>query len=109
MSRRISTQTKITDRAIAIEALKIAGHTYREDGNTIHITSGDLNRCMLDLSTGTVSGDSDFRTHSEARMRLLNVAYAEAICRRQCNLSGAQIESREVQKNGEVLLVCRSA
>jgi len=107
MSYRVTKQTEIKDERIAIEALKIAGMTYVKQGNTLRITNGTLNRAIIDLSTGIVTGDSDFRGHSADAFGLLRQNYAEALYRDVALKEGITIQSRETERNGDVVLYCR--
>jgi hypothetical protein len=108
MSRRVTTRTEIKDKDLAKDALKIAGFSYRDEGNTLLITSGKLANARIDLTTGTVSGDSDYR-HSEEAMGELRRHYGEAKYTLECRRQGITIESRTVNRAGEVELVCMTA
>lgn len=103
MSRRITTKTKMTNRDLAIDAIKMAGYSYQVSGNAITITSGPMSRARLDLRTGTISGDSDW--HTTDTLGALKQNYSEAAVRQQCRKTGATIESREVMKDGKVRMV----
>lgn len=103
MSHRVTTQTKITNKKIAIEALKLAGWSYSESSNKIRVTSGPMNRSVIDLSTGNVVGDSDW--HSQKELGALRRHYSEAQIREEAIKSGHTVESREVLQNGDIRLV----
>ena len=103
MSHRITTKTKITNKDLAIDAIKMAGWSFQQSGNAITITSGPMNRARLDLRTGNISGDTDW--HSKDTLGALRQNYSEAVVRQQCRKTGATVESREVMKDGKVRLI----
>lgn len=105
MSHRTRNVTDIKNRELATQALKNAGWNYSEQGNNVLlITSGPLNRASLDLNTGDLIGDSDWR-HSQNNISDLRRHYSEALVRHEALKTGASIESREVLKNGDIRLV----
>lgn len=106
MSRRVTTQTEIKDKGLAIQALKQAGLSFREVGETqINITSGRLAHATIDLRSGEISGDSD-HGHSRESLGLLRQYYAEAKYKAECAKQGITIDSRTVSKNGDIVLMC---
>jgi len=110
MSFRVTKQTQITDERLAIEALKIAGMTYTKQGNTLHITSGPLNRATINLSNGEVTGDSDFHGHSGEAFGKLRQQYGEAQGRETALKQGVTISDRQIERiSGQdcVVLYCR--
>jgi len=106
MSRRVTTKTEIKDRDLAIQALKNAGMNYTESGKTIRITSGRMANATIDLTTGEVTGDSDYG-HSSGVLGGLRQGYAEAKYRAECVKQGITISSRTVERNGDIVLLCR--
>ena len=104
MSHRVTTETEIKDKALAVKALKQAGMAYQEHGENITITSGPMRSASIDLRSGVVSGDSDF--HSREVLGMLKQYYGEAKYRKECEIQGIQIESREIQANGDIILQC---
>jgi hypothetical protein len=104
MSRRITTQTQIKDKKLAISALKTAGWNYDESGDHLTITSGPMRNSMVDLHTGVVTGDSDI--HRSNELGSLRKFYAEAAYKQALNKTGATVESREIMKDGRIRLVC---
>lgn len=108
MSHRVTTQTQIKDRALAISALKASGMAYSENGTILTITGGPIAGAAIDLSTGTVSGDTD-RGHRDNNnsLGLLKRHYAEAKIRQELQLQGVTIEDRVVEKNGAIRLRCQ--
>lgn len=108
MSKRITTKTDMTNKEFAITALKASGLRYEEVGSTtLRITSGDLNNATLDLTTGNISGDSDFG-HRKGQLGTLARDYMEAQARSVAARKGVQIKQRLVnEKTGRVTLKCR--
>jgi hypothetical protein len=108
MSRRITNKLNITDRDLAIEALQLANYTYRENGNTLYIDNGALRNARLNLTTGEMSGDSDFG-HTEEQFGLLRQYYAEAQVRSECLKSGVTIDERQTDSEGNIVLMAHMA
>lgn len=104
MSHRVTTQTEIKDRDLAIQALKKAGLGYSEVGSNIQITSGRMANATINLDTGLISGDTDYGHNSET-LGMLRQAYGEAKYVRECNKQGVMIEGRNVEKNGDIVLM----
>ena len=108
MSKRITTKTDIKDKGFAIQALKNAGLAYEEMGDTmLHIKSGDLANATIDLTTGTISGDTDY--HRKEVLGTLRKHYSEVKFRHEASREGVQIKQRIEQKDGSIKLVCRMA
>jgi hypothetical protein len=105
MSHRVTTQTEIKDKGLAIQALKHAGLSYREVGDQISITSGRMANSTIDLRTGTISGDTD-HGHTRETLGMLRQYYGEAKYRAECAKQGISIESRAVNKEGHIVLTC---
>lgn len=103
MSHRTTLKTEITEKGLAIQALKSAGWGYAEEGSHLRITSGPMNRATINLSTGEVSGDTDW--HGRGQLGALRKHYSEAKIRADVLKRGATIDSREVLKSGEIRLV----
>lgn len=108
MSRRIENQTNITDKDLACRALQLAGMDYQVQGDTIHIKSGSMASARLNLKTGMVSGDSDFG-HTEDSLGVLRQYYSEALFKRECARQGTVIDQRQVDANGDVVLLWHTA
>lgn len=104
MSRRVTTKTEIKDKSIAINALKKAGYAYSERGSTLSITSGPLRGAMIDLTTGDISGDSDY-SHTEDSLGKFRQNYSEAKYTSELQRQGITIESRNVNREGDIELV----
>jgi hypothetical protein len=105
MSHRVTTETEIKDKALLAQACKTAGITFTEAGDTIRFTSGSLAHAVLDLKSGRITGDSDYN-HTRDGLGSLRQAYGEAKYRNECSRRGIQIESRSVEKNGDIVLMC---
>lgn len=109
MSHRVTVKTEIKDRSIAISALKDAKMSFREASNgVIEISSGDLRGAKIDLSTGEITGDTDF-SHTAASLGRFRQNYAEAKFRQEAIVNGISIESREVDTKGVIRMRCRTA
>ena len=108
MSHRVTTQTEIKDKALALQALKQAGFKYDEMGTSIHVTSGPMAGATLDLTSGQVTGDTD-QGHNRGNdsLGLLKRHYAEAKIRQECALQGISIDERVVEKDGRIRLKCQ--
>lgn len=108
MSHRVTTKTEIKDRTLAIQALKSAGMSYQEHGDTIRITSGRMANATLNLKTGDITGDSDYG-HTGTTLGVIRQGYAEAKSRAEILKQGHTIYDRVAEKNGDVTLYCRMA
>lgn len=106
MSRRVTTKTEIKDSEIAQSALKSAGMAFTvEAGGNIRITSGPCKNAVIDIRSGEVSGDTDFG-HDQSKLGLLRQLYGEAKFKAEAFKNGTTIHHREVNKDGEVVLMC---
>jgi hypothetical protein len=103
MSRRITTKTEMTDKGLAIQALKEAKITHEVHDNVIVMTSGALDNASLDLRTGTITGDTDYG-HSADSLGLLRQFYAEAKVKAEYLRNGTIIDSREINTEGDIVL-----
>ena len=105
MSHRVTTQTEIKDKALAMQAAKAAGIGVIDDGNYLRFTSGALSHAILDLRTGQITGDTDYG-HTTDKLSGLKLHYSEAKYKLECVRQGIMVESRTVTKDGEVELIC---
>lgn len=105
MSHRVTTETEIKDRVLLTQAAKAAGITFTEHGNTVRFTSGAMSGATLDLGTGRITGDSDYG-HTASGLGALRQSYGEATYRNQCGRQGIQIESRTLDREGNIVLMC---
>lgn len=109
MSHRVTTQTNITDKDLAIQALKTAGWDFSERGESLYVSSGPMARSSINLKTGVVEGDTDWHNRGDDSLGALKRFYAEAKAVEECRIQGVTIESREVTKEGEIVLTCQAA
>lgn len=107
MSHRVTTQTEIKDKELAVQALQKAGWSYRDQGATLCVTSGPMTNATIDLSTGTIQGDTDHR-HNESKLGALRKYYTEAKFRKEALKQGISIESREILADGRIKMVCQA-
>lgn len=105
MSKRVTTKTEIKDRELAVSSLKKLGYGYREDGGNLTITSGPMQNASLDLTSGMITGDTDYG-HSSAALSSLNQTYGELKYTMECQRQGITVESRSVDQQGNVVLIC---
>jgi hypothetical protein len=105
MSHRITTKTQMNNRDLAINALKMAGLSYQEEGaSMLRVTSGDLRNATINLTNGNVVGDTDY--HGRDTLGALRKFYSEAQIRERCLLEGHTVEERQVLQDGRIRLVC---
>lgn len=108
MSHRVTTQTEIKDKTIALAALKASGASFVDRGQTIEVTSGPMNGATIDLRTGSIGGSYDVGLrNTNDSIGYLKRFYAEEKVKAECHLQGIVIESREVQKDGSIKLTCQ--
>ena len=106
MSHRVTTETEIKDKAMLTQACKTAKITFVDQGaNAVRFTSGSMNNAVLDLTTGRISGDSDYG-HTASGLGVLRQAYGEAKYQMECARQGIQIESRITDHEGNIILMC---
>lgn len=104
MSRRIEFTTNLTNADLLVKAFKRLGYKYSNKGP---IYSIDLPRGFADINTvtGKVSGDEDFL--KKTTLQKVYQAYSEEEVLEKIYLQGATVESREVDKQGNVIILCR--
>lgn len=107
MSRRIENETNMTDKNLAIHALQLAGVSHQVQGNSIYFTSGALADAVLNLTTGIVAGDEDY-VNVES-LGLLRQYYSEAMVKQECAKQGTIIDERQVNSEGEIVLMWHTA
>lgn len=103
MSRRVSTQTEMKDKDLAIAALNQAGIMHEVIGNTIRMTSGFAANATLDLGTGIITGDDTFG-HTPSNLGVLRQYYAEAVTKAEYLKSGTIIDERQNEGRNVILL-----
>lgn len=105
MSHRVTTETEVKDKQLAIAALNQANYTFKDEGTTLRVTSGPLRNSTIDLKTGRITGDTDYgHKDSLDSLGALKQAYGEAKYRKAVAQEGGSIVSRSVDVNGDVLL-----
>lgn len=109
MSHRVTVQTEIKDKAVAISALTASKLSYTESGDTLRITSGNLANVSINLKTGEVSGDTDYRSHTKDNLGLLRQNYAEAKFAAECHKNGITVDERSVDREGNIILLTSMA
>lgn len=108
MSHRVTTQTEIKDKGIAIMALKKAGYSFSDEGANLRVTSGPMNRAIINLKTGEISGDTDYHSKSDDSLGALKQFYAEAKYTAEVQKAGGEVVERSVEKaTGDVVLRVR--
>jgi len=105
MSHRVTTQTEIKDKALAAQAAKAAGLTFVEEGDTLRFTSGSMKNAVLNLRTGQIMGDTDYG-HSAEKLGAFKMWYSEAKYNLECARQGIMVETRSMNENGEIELIC---
>lgn len=102
MSHRVTTDTEIKNREFALSALKKIGTPFKDLGkNKLEVRSGKSTG-TLDLATGTITGDTD-RWHAPD-FDLLKQHYAEEAYVAELHRQGASVQSREVDKEGNIVI-----
>lgn len=104
MSHRVETKTEITDKALAIKALKQNGWSFQDEGQSLRITSGPMDRAVIDLRTGSITGDSDWHGPRGTGLIGLNQSYAEQKLKATLLKEGATIQSRHVEGERVVIM-----
>lgn len=106
MSHRVTTETEIKDKVMLTQACKTANISFVDQGqDQVRFTSGALANAVLDLKSGRISGDSDYG-HTSSGLGVLRQAYGEAKYKSECARQGIQIESRSLDHEGNIVLMC---
>jgi hypothetical protein len=110
MSHRVTNETEMKNKELAVAAITAAGLSFRAQGESrLVITSGRLANAVLDLGTGVITGDSD-HGHTRETLGMLKQHYGEAMYRAECAKTGVEIFNRSVEEaTGDVILHCRAA
>jgi hypothetical protein len=108
MSRRITTKSEMTDKELVMEASRRSGIAAHDLGSTIQFLSGPMRNATLDLRTGTIVGDSD-HGHTSAGLGMLRQHYAEAQVRREFMKTGTNVSDRQVNEDGNIVLMWHRA
>lgn len=104
MSKRITTQTEITNLAIAQQALRDAGFKFSVHEERITIESGGaLRGAFIDTSTGEINHDDMFNPMDA--INLFKQNYAEALIRFEAAKNGYTfVGERVVHRDGTIEL-----
>lgn len=102
MSHRVTIKSAITNGPAAKAALNSKGWTFLEQGDSLRITSGPMNRATINLKNGEVVGDTDYHQASSTdSLGALNQAYTHELLKLDIANQGGFIEETLVQ-NGEI-------
>ncbi len=107
MSHRVTTETEIKDKSVAVKACQKAGYLYREEGNFLIITNGPMRNAKIDLKSGLVTGDTDHHRDNDDSLGALKQHYAEQLFTQEASKQGISVSSRKIdQKTGDIVLTC---
>ncbi len=105
MSHRVDFKSDITDADLLKKTLvRLRIPEYRVVGKVFSFTGGPYGGATIDLSTGLISGDSDW-IHD--KLKLIHQVYSEEQVLEKIRLQGASIENRSVNEEGSVIILCR--
>lgn len=115
MSQRVMTETSIDNIELLREAAKAIDVPIKESGDRVDFGgrwSGPAQYqgaygSGIDVKTGQLFYDVEF--FKAEQFDPLKQAYAEAKYKLECMRQGVQIESREVDAQGQVVLMCSLA
>lgn len=105
MSHKVTFKSTITDDAILRRMFTRLNIPHKVTGTSYRVSGSRFDGATIDPSKGTVTGDSDWVTKDTIQQ--LNQAYSEEEVLAKIELQGASIESREVDRNGSIILMCR--
>lgn len=103
MSHRVTTKTEITDRELALSALKSAGVTFRDLGNNKFTITASGVTADLNLATGEIGGDADHLRSGP--FDTLKQHYAEQKYVWELRRQGHTVESRQVDAQGNIVIM----
>jgi hypothetical protein len=107
MSHRVTVQSEMTDKSIAIQALTNAKLSYTEQDNVLYVQNGGGRRDFsINLKTGAIVGDSDH--HKASELGLLRQHYAHAKALKELTEQGHQVQNQFTDEQGNIVLLCRS-
>jgi len=101
MSHRVTTETEMTDANLVATVLRAAGIEFTMQKKNVLISEGDAT-AILNLKTGRLTYSTG---PVPEKLGLLKQLYAEATYRAACMREGVTIESRTVDKNGDIILM----
>lgn len=102
MSKRVTTQTEITDLSICMDAFKSTGAKFNKRTDDTYEVRMGHSVGVLDLRTGQIEGD-DMSFH-KADFDVLKQHYAEQKYMWELRKRGASIHQREVDKEGNIII-----
>jgi hypothetical protein len=102
MSKRVTTQTEITDLSICMDAFKSAGIQARKQTDSTFEVRMGRSIGLLDLRTGQIEGDD--MSFSSADFDVLKQHYAEQKYMWELKKRGASIHHREVDREGNIII-----
>ena len=102
MSHRVTTETEMTDANLVANAMQAAGIEFTVQKRNVVFSDGDA-KAILNLKTGRLTYPTGAIPE---KLGLLKQLYAEAIYRAGCERQGITIESRSVDKDGNIVLMC---
>lgn len=107
MSKRVTTETEIKDRSIAMDAFRAANVQAREiTADTFEVRAG-RSVGTLNLRTGQIVGDDMSFTAKD--FEPLKQHYAERKYLWELTQRGASVHSRNVEQNGDIVIVYQIA
>lgn len=115
MSQRVYTETEFRDADVLREAAKSIDLPLKENGDKIEfggkLAGSNVNGVQygsgVDIKTGQLHYDDMF--FKPEMFNPLKQAYTEKKHAVECMRQGVQIESREVDANGNIVLLCSLA
>jgi hypothetical protein len=106
MSHRVTVQTEIKNKALAVAAMKKLGWTHVDEGSRLKVTGGPAFTTYVstyvDLQTGAVEGDT-MRSHELNRIKQ---AYSLETAIHNIKRRGDLINKQENRAGGVVRLYC---
>lgn len=105
MSHRVDFKSDITDAELLRKTLsRLRVTDYRVVNNVFSFTGGPYGGATIDLTTGAISGDADW---IRGNLHLIHQIYSEEQVLDKIRLQGASVESRSVNEEGSIILMCR--
>jgi hypothetical protein len=103
MSHRVTTQTQMNDRVHAAAAFTKAKISHKDLGNGKFSLTAGRSQGVLDIGTGEIVGDGD--RWNESDFNVLKQAYAEEVFTSELRRQGATVQSRDVDKEGNIVIL----
>jgi len=98
------------DASVLKKTLEESGIAFSQSGAIFNLSSGDFKGASVNVSTGTItSGDVDYFKVDASKLGLLRQKYAETLYKEEAFKEGILVESRTVEKDGSITLMCRMA